>query len=165
MEKSLAIEMEEEAKKGVERRMTSADFPLRLSSRIGVWGLLGGIVCSLSTTWGFPFSSALSGVLSATGFLAGGLGIGVASALVLRRTRGPFRLMRLGALLGVPLGVLAALRGVVVLWFPGWALGHLGLLALVTTGAFVFGVALIVLFLVGLLKSAGASDPEEADFS
>ena len=165
MEKPLTIEVEKETSRKINKRITSADFPLRLSSRIGAWGLLGGIVGSLSATLGFPFSSALSGIFSATGFLAGGIGIAVASALVLRKTRGPFRLLRLGALLGLPLGVLAALRGVVALWFPGWALGHLDLLARMTTGAFILGVALIVLFIVGLLKNAGESDPGESDFS
>jgi len=151
---------------GVEagKPLVRSDFLMRASTRFGVWGILGGLVASLSSAWSFPFSFGYSGILSGLGFLVGGLGVTVASALVLRETRGSLRLLSLGALVGLPFGILAALRASIVLWFPGWWMGHMGLFSLITMGAFGLGVALVILFVAGVLKNLGTKAGPEPEF-
>lgn len=141
----------------LERSPVRADVLMPISTRVGVWGLLGGLVASLSSVWGFPFSFGFSGVLSGLGFLAGGLGATVASALVLRRTSPSFRNLRAAALVGVPFGILTALRATIVLWFPEFWLEHPEIFSLISLSAFGLGLGLIVLFVAGLLKNLRSS--------
>ena len=73
---------------GVHSKDDRPGFALRLSSRIGAWGLLGGILASVSPQLGLSLPVGLSGVIGGIGVLAGGLGISIASSLVLKETLG-----------------------------------------------------------------------------
>jgi len=140
------------------------DFPLRVSSRIGAWGALVGIGASLANALGLSTPYWILGPVSGLGFLVGGLGITVASALVLRRTKGSMRTLRLGAMAGLPFGLFLTARAALYLWFPQWAMDHLHLYSLLMTGALGLGVALVILFVVGLLKNVEGNADSEAEY-
>ena len=138
---------------------------MRLSSRIGVWGMVAGLGATFAATLGVYLPFGMSGLVSGLGFFAGGLGVSVASAIVLRQTRGSFRILKAGALVGIPFGVLAALRGVLLLWLTPWVRDNLILLSLTSLGLLGLGIILIVLFLAGVLKHAWAQQDSDPEFT
>lgn len=84
---------------------------LKLTSRMGVWGLFAGFGSLLADTAGLlNLGTHLPWVGAA--FIVGGLGTFLTSALVLRRTRRSLRRMTFTAALGLPVGIATGILGV-----------------------------------------------------
>lgn len=154
------VDLPEAADASVDRPTARPGIALRLSSRIGAWGLLGGILAPVIPQLGVPLPLGLSSIIGGIGILAGGLGIAVASSLVLKETFGTRRTLMYGALSGIPFGLATATYGAIRLWFWPAVQEHLFLSGLVSLSMFGFGVLLVVLFLAGLLKGLLNADSE-----
>ena len=152
MDEVTTLDLVDGADGKLERPSVKPGFLLSLSSRIGAWGLLGGIAVILAPILGASIPISLSLTLGGTGLLIGGFGVGVASSLVLRKTWGTRQVLKYAAMAGIPFGILAAAHGAVVLWFMPWIMEHMQLGDWMTTGAFGFAIALMVLFVAGIVK-------------
>jgi len=162
---SEALDLLDETGPPLQRRILRPGFAMRLASRIGVWGVLGGTVALLAPVLGIPLPFGLFSIGSGIGFLAGGLGIATASYLVLRETSGSRRILKYAALTGVPFGLLAAAHGAILLWFMPWVLEHLAIGNMLTIGAVGLAVILTVLLAAGLLKGVWGESEEDSEFS
>jgi len=147
------VDLPEAADASVDRPAVRQGLALRLSSRIGAWGLLGGILAPILPQLGVPLPLGFSSVIGGIGTLAGGLGIAVASSLVLKETFGTRRTLMYGALAGIPFGLATAFYGAIRLWFWPAVQEHFILFGLISLSMFGFGVLLVVLFLAGLVKA------------
>ena len=164
MDEAKALERIDDSEGIVERPVVRPEFLMRLSSRIGVWGLLGGMAGVLSPILGISVPFRVSMTLGGIGLLAGGLGIAAASSLVLRETWGTKRVLKYAAMAGIPFGFLAAAHGAVVLWFMPWVMEHMQLGDWMTMGAFGLGVILMVLLVAGFVNHVRQMPDSEAEF-
>ena len=119
---------------------------LKLSSRIGAWGLLVGAYSLL----GMPLPQRFRLLITGLGLLLGGIGTLLTSSIVSLRLRGRFRILELAAILGLALGAAAGYFGIAVL--IGRSVGPVGLVVLAALAIPALGSALILLFSVGVVK-------------
>lgn len=129
---------------------------IRWTSRLGVWGIVGGFAPIIAFTLGAPITLEASISLLAGGLVVGGVGTTAASVLVYRNAPTGSRLLRAVAGLGGPLGVALAAVGITTLL--GWeivsAVGGIGLS--------IAGVVLVVLLVATFLWN-WPQEREEAD--
>ena len=103
-----------------------------ITSRVGVWGLLGGVTGAFASLFGADVAGSAVWLLAGGGTLLGGLGIAAASLLVLRKMRTVNWKGRFGALIGVPFGLSAAVTAM------GWLLPDMA--SLVPGSAWIYGI-------------------------
>ena len=130
---------------------------IRAGSRLGVWGLVGGIGAMTAFTLGAPVPLAVAMSLMGVGVLVSGLGTLVASAGVLRRRPQAPKLVRAAGLAGAPLGLVLGMLGVTSLtqWPPLVTIVHV-----LTPVAGILGALVIVLLSVGLVVGAPNVDDD-----
>ena len=119
---------------------------LKLSSRAGAWGLLVGAYALL----GMPIPQGYERLTAGLGLPLGGIGTVAASSIVSLQLRGGVRILELAAIMGLALGAAAGFLGTVMLLGGPSGVGHLVVLAWL--GIPVLGLALILLFAVGMAK-------------
>jgi len=126
---------------------------IRLSSRVGVWGITAGLSGILTVPLLVNIHSspwmAIAELAAGLGCLLGGFGVSVASGLVLREVRGLSRILSVGAMVGIPFGLSVAALGAFRLW-GGLVVHPIQLASLVA--AFGLGIGLVLLFLAGVVK-------------
>ena len=90
---------------------------LRVSSRLGVWGFVGGFGAAMTAfTLGGPISLGLVFTLMGAGLLVSGLGTITASFLAYRRVADGRGLVKAASLVGMPLGASLAVLGLTSLF-------------------------------------------------
>ena len=133
---------------------------LRVSSRLGVWGFVGGFGPITAFTFGAPISLGLAITLMGVGLLVSGLGTVTASFLAYRRVADGGGLVKAASLVGVPLGASLAVLGLTSL-FQWPAL--VSIVNAITPTAAVLGAVVIAMLVVGFVIEWSRGDDEEAD--
>lgn len=85
---------------------------IRVSARLGVWGLVLALVPALAEAFWRPLDHGLVGPVSSVGLIISGLGTVVASSLVWRSLPGRLSALKMACVFGVPLGSAFVLAGV-----------------------------------------------------
>ncbi len=88
---------------------------IRITSRLGVWGLIAALVPPMATELGGPMWLASLTPMVVAGLVASGIGTMAASVLVLRAAPAGSRPLKLAASAGVPFGFLLVLGGAMIL--------------------------------------------------
>ena len=128
---------------------------LKITARMGVWGLIAATTPAVGELIGVPFDPSLTGPIGAAGLLTSGAGVLLSSALVLRALPPGLRPLKLAAIAGIPFG-LALISGAAAVLRP------LGPFADVIDAAgpvvLVAGVVLVLLLIIAFVR--GRTDTE-----
>jgi hypothetical protein len=139
---------------------------IRLFSRVGLWSVVVGMAPVVADlffpAWsrGIPAGSLLPDL----GLFVGGIGIALASGLILRGLGKNAGALKLAATAGVPLGATLAVLGTALLtepWFPPTSLMQT-LFSYGGRAALLLGVLMFVLLIVAFV-TAGWSSEEEVE--
>lgn len=130
---------------------------IKVGSRFGVWGLVGGFGTITAFTLGAPISLGLAISGMGVGLFLSGAGTVAAAIAVLGHADSPPPVLRSAAVAGVPLGVALAALGVtsLTLWDP-----LVEIVNAITPMAAVLGALVVVLLVIGffLTKPGGIGD-------
>ena len=128
---------------------------IRTGSRLGVWGLVGGIGVMTAFTLGAPISLGVAMSVMGAGVLLSGLGTLVASTSVVRSDHCVSLAVRAAAVAGVPLGAVLSLLGLTSLtqWAP-----LVGIVNALTPAAGILGALVLVLLIVGFFWGLPSPD-------
>ncbi len=131
---------------------------VKIGSRLGVWGLVGGLGTMTAFTLGAPISLATAISVMGGGVLLSGLGTLLAGTAALRSTRPLPRLVRAAALVGLPLGAVLSLLGLTSLtqWGP-----LVSIVNALTPAAGVLGALVVVLLVVGFFVGLPNTEEDE----
>ncbi len=130
---------------------------IKVTSRMGVWGLIVATTPALVELAGARMGSTMVRVLGAGGLLASGLGVALASALVLRALPAGIRPLKLAAIAGIPFGIALMMGGAAVIQPLGAfadAVDAAGPLVLA------IGIVVVVLLVVGFVRSLARTRDE-----
>ena len=130
---------------------------IKTGSRLGVWGLAGGIGAMTAFTLGAPVSLPTAMLVMGAGVLVSGLGTVLASVGVLGSKAKAPKVVQAAALAGTPLGLVLGLLGVTGLtqWAPLVAIVHA-----LTPAAGILGAVVVLLLVVGLVVDGSNEDDE-----
>lgn len=133
-------------------------FHLKVGSRVGVWGLVGGLGTMTAGTLGAPISLEAAFLVMGGGVLLSGLGTLLAATAALRSPQRLPALVRTSALVGLPLGGVLGLLGITSLtqWGP-----LVGIVNALTPAAGILGALVVVLLVLGFFINP-ISDDEDA---
>lgn len=128
---------------------------IKVGSRMGVWGLVGGFGVMTAFTLGAPVSLGLAISLMGAGVVTSGLGTLAASIAVLRESDSVPTLIRAGAIAGVPLGGALTILGVTSLsrWAP-----LISIVNAITPIAAGLGAVVVVLLVLGFFLGFPGDD-------
>lgn len=126
-----------------------SDQLIKITSRLGVWGFVGGFGAMTAFTLGAPLSLGAAISLMGGGLVLSGVGTGAASVLAHRRLDSECSLLRIASIAGMPLGVSLTLLGTVSLfqWEPLVSVVHA-----ITSSAGFLGVLLILLLIIAFVS-------------
>ena len=130
---------------------------IKVTARMGVWGMILATWPALADVIGIPIRPDLTGPIGAAGLLTSGVGVMVASLLVLRALPAGFGSLKLAAIAGIPFGLALISGGAAVLRPLGVfadAIDAAGPLVLV------IGVVLVGLLIVGFLQGLARTDSD-----
>jgi hypothetical protein len=132
---------------------------IELGARSAVWGLVGGLGLMTAFTVGAPISLGAAIMGMGAGLLMSGLGTVTASLGVFRRSRPCPRLIRVSAVVGLPLGGALSLLGMtsLSLW-PALT----GIVNGLTLAAGVLGTLVVVLLILGFVLGSTVGLEEES---
>ncbi len=132
---------------------------IRTGSRLGVWGLAGGVGVMTAFTLGAPISLAAAMALMGAGVFVSGVGTLVASTAVVRGTRLLTPWVRAAAFAGVPLGMVLSLLGLTSLtqWAPLVAIVNA-----LTPAAGILGALVVILLVVSFFVSSSSEEEDDS---
>ncbi len=139
---------------------TGADRLMRVSSRLAVWGFVGGFGAMMAQVFGAPISLGLAIALMGGGVLVSGLGTATASFLAYRRLARTRGLLKTASMVGMPLGASLVLLGLTALfqWSPLVAVVNA-----IVPAAVVLGGLVIVLLMVGFILQWQREDEDRLE--
>lgn len=128
---------------------------LKIGSRLGVWGLVGGLGTMTAFAVGAPISFSTAIVVMGGGLLVSGLGTLLGAAAALSETRPLPGTVRAAAFAGLPLGTVLSLLGVTSLTQWGALVSVVNAL---TLAAGIMGALVVILLVVGFFVGPPSID-------